>query len=108
MIKTRKKNSKHDISDILFYCFERIALPLMFQRRVIVLWKDRSYIKKKNLKTKKLARTTPGLSMISKYLIILICTIILIINFVKNIFDNNRKKKKEKKYKIYFSVLLNK
>lgn len=83
MIKTRKKNSKHDISDILFYCFERIALPLMFQRRVIVLWKDRSYIKKKNLKTKKLARTTPGLSMISKYLIILICTIILIIDLLK-------------------------
>lgn len=83
MIKTRKKNSKHDISDILFYCFERIALPLIFQRRVIVLWKDRSYIKKKNLKTKKLARTTPGLSMISKYLIILICTIISIIDLLK-------------------------
>lgn len=39
--------------------------------------------KKKNLKTKKLARTTPGLSMISKYLIILICTIILIIDLLK-------------------------
>lgn len=55
--------------------------------------------KKKNLKTKKLARTTPGLSMISKYLIILICTIILIINFVKNIFNNNRKKRRRKNTK---------
>lgn len=61
--------------------------------------------KKKTLKTKKLARITPGLSMISynSHMYNYIDNW-----FVKNIFDNNRKKKKEKKYKIYFSFLLNK